>query len=76
MPASRCDRIYFAVQQIAIAPDGSSTYLPVRGAQSLSISADSPLQEVLQLGKLEVYTQLEDLPEVEVTCDKILDGNL
>ena len=72
---ARCDRIYFAVQQLAIAKEGSSTYTAVKGAQTLSLGLDVPLQEIFELGKLEVYQQLEDLPDTNVSVDKVLDGN-
>jgi len=72
---ARCDRIYFAVQQLAIAREGSSTYTAVKGAQTLSLGLDVPLQEIFQLGRLEVYQQLEDLPDTNVSVDKVLDGN-
>lgn len=71
---ARCDRIYFAVQQLAIAKEASNTYTAVKGAQSLSLGLDIPLQEIFEIGKLELYQQLEDLPDTNVSVDKVLDG--
>lgn len=71
---NRCDRIYFAVQQIAIAPDCTEDFTAVCGAQNFSASLDFPLQEIFQLGKLQIYAQLEDLPTVDLQLEKVLDG--
>lgn len=69
------ERIYYATQQIAIAPVNSTDYQPVRGGQTLSLSETFPSQEIFQLGKLEIYTQLENLPSIEMTVTKVLDGH-
>jgi hypothetical protein len=69
------ERIYFATQQVALKPvTGNIEYDKVKGAQTVSVSETFPSQEIFQLGRLEVYEQLEDLPDVEITLTKVLDG--
>jgi len=71
---SACDRIYFAVEQVAISTPGDNDWVAVFGLQSFGLSMDIPLQEIFQLGKLSPRTQLEDLPDVNMTLEKHLDG--
>ena len=72
---ARCDRIYFATQQIAIADTNTLQYTAVRGAQTATIRSDTPLQEIFQLGKLQVYVQLESLPDINISVEKVLEGH-
>ena len=78
MPAN--NRIYYASQAISLNPqnsDGTSLYsvwYRPRGVQSVGITTNFNLEQVFQLGQLEIYDQVEDVPEIEVTINKILDG--
>lgn len=78
MPAN--NRIYYASQSVAVKPqnsDGSlqysAWYLP-RGVQSVGITTNFNLEQIFQLGQLAIYDQIEDVPEIEVTLNKIIDG--
>ena len=72
--SNRCDRIYFATQQVAIAQEGSSTYRAIKGLQTFSFSTETPLLEVFQIGKLSPRVLLEDLPDISISSEKHLDG--
>ena len=78
MPAN--NRIYYASQAISLNPqnsDGTSLYsvwYRPRGVQSVGITTNFNLEQVFQLGQLEIYDQVEDVPEIEVTINKIIDG--
>lgn len=74
------NRIYYASQAVALKPqnnEGTSVfsgwYLP-RGLQSVGITTNFNLEQVFQLGQLAIYDQIEDVPEIEVTMNKIIDG--
>lgn len=73
------NRIYYATQAVALRPlkaDGtanSAWYYP-RGLQSVGITTNFGLTQVFQLGQLELYDNIEDVPEVEVTMSKNIDG--
>jgi hypothetical protein len=81
MPAN--NRIYYASQAVQLQPqssDGLSVYssstgwyVP-QGLQSVGMTTNFSLQPVFQLGQLELYENLENVPEVEVTINKVLDG--
>lgn len=68
------ERIYYATQQVAIAPELSADYRPVRGAQTVSFTENFPSEQIFQLGKLEIYATLENLPNIDMTVTKVLDG--
>jgi hypothetical protein len=53
--------------------DGSSWVVPL-GLQSAGVSTKFNSEPVSQLGTLQIYSQTETSPEVEVTLSKILDG--
>lgn len=78
MPAN--NRIYYASQAVTLTPqnsDGSAvyslTYVP-QGLQSVGMTTNFNLEQVFQLGQLELYDNLENVPEVEVTLNKVIDG--
>lgn len=78
MPAN--NRIYYASQSVQLKPqnsDGTSVaanwYVP-QGLQSVGMTTNFSLQPVFQLGQLELYDNLENVPEVEVTLNKVVDG--
>ncbi len=45
-----------------------------RGVQSVGITTGFDLESVRQLGQLATYEQIEDIPDIEVTVSRILDG--
>jgi hypothetical protein len=68
------NRIFWAVKAVAIAPYGSTSYVAVRGAQSCGITTTFNLDQVFELGQLAIYENIENIPDIEVTLEKVLDG--
>ena len=68
------NRIYFAIHAAGLAPLGSTTYTEIHGLQTLGLSVNFSLEDIIEIGQLEVYEIKEDVPEVEVTLEKVLDG--
>ncbi len=74
------NRVYFATQAVNLKPqnaDGSSifaTYMSPKGVQSVGMTTNFNLEQLFQLGQLEVYDQPEQTPDVEVTMSKLMDG--
>lgn len=66
------NRIYYAIQQVAMGPSGSEVVL--HGLQSIGITSTFNLEEVFELGQLALYENAETTPDVEVTTQKVLDG--
>jgi len=73
-------RIYYAVHAIGVKGlDSNGDILSsnlnfLHGAQSVGISTNFNLEQVFQLGQLAIYENIEDLPDVEVSLTKVLDG--
>lgn len=78
MPAN--NRIYYASQAVLLQPqnsDGTQTYntwMAPQGLQSVGMTTNFNLQQVFQLGQLDLYDNLENVPEVQVTLNKVIDG--
>jgi len=69
------NRIYWAHQAFGLAPLGSTTFTPIRGLQTAGVDLSFNLEDILQIGMIDAYEIKEDVPEVEITLEKILDGN-
>ena len=74
-------RTYWAIEALGTAPHGTGTgatpaldsfqYVP--GVQSVGMTTNFNLDQIFQLGQLEIYQDLEDIPDVELTIEKVLD---
>ena len=77
------NRIFYASQAVTLIPllqSGNTwaaqTVQVPRGLQSVGITTNFALEQVFQLGQLELYDNIEDVPEVQVTLNKVIDGTL
>lgn len=68
------NRIYFAVEQFGIKGDGVADYSAIHGFQSAGLTTSFNLENYQSWGQLEPYELIEDIPVVEVTANKTLDG--
>lgn len=70
------NRIYWAVQGVAIAPESSVAFSTgiVHGLQSIGITTTFNLEQVFEIGQLEIYENIENVPDIEVTMEKVIDG--
>lgn len=75
------NRIFYACQAVQLnGPSGSdapdnTAYDTIMGLQSVGMNTNFNLEPVYQLGQLELYDNFEEIPEVEVTLNKVLDGS-
>ena len=67
-------RMYYAVYAAGIARDGTNTFTYIHGLQSLGLTTRFNLAHIFEIGQLAEYQALENLPEVEITAEKVLDG--
>jgi hypothetical protein len=76
------NRIFYATQGVALKgqnTDGTSvfaTWYYPRGLQSIGMTTNFTLEQVFQLGQIELYDNMENVPEVEVTMSKVIDGTM
>lgn len=77
------NRVFYASHGVALASesgDGSAAepsfnaVKTVQGAQSVTMNTNFNLEQVFQLGRLELFDNVVTDPSVEVTISKVLDG--
>lgn len=68
------NRIYYAVKQVGISKCGENTYTSIHGLQSVGITTRFNLEPVFEIGQSALYENIENIPDVEVTMEKVLDG--
>lgn len=68
------NRIFYAVQQVAIDGNRNGTYQALRGVQSVSMTTTFNLEQAFELGQLEIYENIEGVPNIEMTINRLLDG--
>lgn len=72
---SENNRIFYACQVVGIKPCFNQNLVtPVHGVQSIGINTSFNLEQAFELGMVQIYENIENLPEVEVTMEKVLDG--
>ena len=81
-------RIFYACQAVALskegamdpAGDGGTGATPLtasnfaHGVQSVGITTNFNLEQAFELAQIEIYENIEGVPDVEVTLEKVLDG--
>jgi hypothetical protein len=67
-------RVFWPLQQGGFAKDGFNTFIPVHGLQSIGITTNFSLEQIFELGQLAIYQNIENIPDIEVTMEKVLDG--
>jgi hypothetical protein len=71
-------RNYYPSLAIGFAPEGTplnvSGYRAAKGVQSYSVTTNFNLEAISQLGQLEIYENVEGIPSVEMTIEKVIDG--
>jgi hypothetical protein len=83
MPSN--NRIFYAIQALGVAqhnitgsgvssPTEPSGFRTAHGVQSVSLNTTFNLEQVFELGQLELYENIEGIPDIELTAQKVLDG--
>jgi len=72
------NRIFYACQLVGLANHGTAhgdgVHTIARGVQSVGITTNFNLEQAFELGQIQIYENIEGLPDVEVTMEKVLDG--
>jgi len=69
------NRIFYACQAIALAPNpDNNNFKELHGVQSVGINTSFNLEQVFELGQISIYENIEGLPDVELTIERVLDG--
>ncbi len=68
-------RIFYAVTQAGIKADGDAgQFEEIHGLQSCGITTNFNLIQVFELGQISLYANIEEIPDVQLTFSKVLDG--
>jgi len=68
-------RIFYAITQVGIKADGDAgQFDEAHGVQSCGITTNYNLTQTFELGQISLYANTEDLPDVQLTMQKVLDG--
>jgi hypothetical protein len=67
-------RIFYAVENVGLSKCGANTFTSIHGLQSVGVSTKFDLQQVFEVGQLSLYDLLENIPAIEATLEKVLDG--
>lgn len=68
-------RVIYATQSFAIASEGTTAFTAVHGCQTLGMNTNFAIENIYEIGKLAIYANIEGLPEVEISAEKVLDGH-
>ena len=68
------NRVHFGITQFGFSKPGFQTFIAAHGVQNIGMTTNYNLLQVLELGQLAIYHNAEQLPDVEITAEKCLDG--
>lgn len=68
------NRVFYAAESISIGQFCTGSGIPAHGVQSASLSTTFNLQQAFELGQLDIYENIENLPSIEMNIEKCLDG--
>lgn len=73
------NRILYACMAVAISKTGHSSadtpeFEVMKGVQSIGINSNLTLEQLFELGQIELYANVEDVADIEVTLEKVIDG--
>lgn len=74
---SQNNRIFYACQAVAITLEGDSALVAgdmVHGVQSFGTTTTFNLEQAFEFAQIEIYENIEGLPDIEITMEKVLDG--
>lgn len=54
--------------------DGSGKMIVMHGIQSIGVTTNFSLDPIRELGQLSIYENVEEVPDVEATIERVLDG--
>ncbi len=68
------NRIFYACQAVGFGPGAGGASAALTGVQSVGVNSTFGLEQVFQLGQIEIYENIEGTPEVELTIERVFDS--
>lgn len=69
------NRIYYATYRVGVGPIGSASLVSIRGLQSATMNTTFNLEQAFEIGQQAIYENIEGIPDIECTMEKVLDGS-
>jgi hypothetical protein len=67
-------RLFYAVKAVSFSKCGENTFTAAHGVQSVGVNTRFNLDSVFEIGQISLYELSENLPDIECTLEKVLDG--
>ena len=67
-------RIFYACYAAGIGAQGNTSFTAIHGLQSIGVTTRFNLEHIFEIGQVDEYSSVEQVPDVEVTAEKCLDG--
>jgi len=67
-------RVFYPLHELALGAYQTGTASGIHGLQSMSMNTTFNLENVFELGQLDTYENIENLPDIEIQAEKVLDG--
>jgi len=68
------NRVFYACQSVALGAKEGGSATVQHGVQSVGLNSSFSFEQVFELGQIEIYENIEGVPEVEATIERVLDG--
>ncbi len=68
------NRVFYACQSVALGEKEGGSPVVQHGVQSVGLNSSFSFEQVFELGQIEIYENIEGVPEVEATIERVLDG--
>lgn len=68
------NRVSFFSSAFHVAPFTTDVYVFAHGVQNVGSNLTFSLEQAFELGQIAIYENVENIPNVEITAEKVLDG--
>lgn len=68
------NRVFYAVKAIGISEESTNDYTEVHGLTTADLTTNFDLEQAFEIGQLDIYENIENIPDVELSLEKNIDG--
>jgi hypothetical protein len=67
-------RVYYAIYSAQVSKCGEESFTAIKGLQAAGCNTKFNLEQAFEVGQGAIYANIENIPDVELTTQKVLDG--